>query len=84
MFYILGRALNHPLTSHWNLDSETIDSKETAEEIIKSITKELRATHQKTKQLYDKNRKPSPYQVGDLICTDSLCTAIKLRKSLTN
>lgn len=63
----LGRELNHPLTSQWNLDSNTVDSKETAEEKIKSITKELKATHQKTKQAYDKNRKPSPFQVGDLI-----------------
>lgn len=34
----LGWELNHPLTCHWNLDSGTIDSKETAEEKIKSIT----------------------------------------------
>lgn len=63
----LGRELNHPLTLLWNLDSEGEITNETAEDKVRAITRELRATHQKTKAQYDKNRKPSPYQVNDLV-----------------
>lgn len=74
----LGRELNHPLKLLWNIENE--NTEETMEEKIKSITKELHKTHQKTKARYDKNRKPSPFVIDDLVLYKQFVQSNKAKK----
>lgn len=61
----LGRDLNHPLKLQWNLDDEL--PPETANEKVRKIVENLRASNQKSRERYNKNRKPSPFRPGDLV-----------------
>lgn len=61
----LGRDLNHSLKLQWNLDDDL--PAETANERVKKIIDNLRAAHQKTRDRYNKNRKPSPHCAGDFV-----------------
>lgn len=66
-FVFLGKELIHPLTLHWNLDNVKDKPGESADETVKNIARELKATHLKTKSRYHQNRKPSPFSVKDLV-----------------
>lgn len=63
----LGRELHHPLKLHWNIDDDMKETGNDREQVLKDIARELKATHEKTKKRYDKNRKPSPFVVNDLV-----------------
>lgn len=64
-YAFLGRELNHSLKLHWDLGDEC--STETAEDRVSKILEHSKKAHQKIKERYNKNRKPSPYTEGDLV-----------------
>lgn len=63
---LMGRELNNPLKLAWNLVEET-EEPVNWEDKVKEIVKNLTTAQQKMKAQYDKTRRPSPFNVGDLV-----------------
>lgn len=66
-YVLMGRELNHPLKLLWNLGDEEFEPSTDAEERIRHIARELKATHAKTKVRYDRGRQPSPFVVNSKV-----------------
>lgn len=64
-YAFLGRELNHPLKLHWDLGDEY--PPELVDDRIRKILEHSAAAHRKSRERYNKNRKPSPYREGDLV-----------------
>lgn len=62
---LLGRELNHSLKMQWDLDTDC--QPELAEDRVKRIIEKVRVTHHKSRERYNRNRKPSPYCEGDQV-----------------
>lgn len=64
----LGREITHPLELAWNLkdlvpDNPHISTEEKWQEAIQNLSK----ARQKRERIYNKDRKPNPYQPGDWV-----------------
>lgn len=79
----LGRELNHPLKLIWSLETENENSNETVEQRLREVVKELRLAHAKSKERYDKNRKPSPFKLNDKVLYRIFIQSSKA-KNITN
>lgn len=79
-FAFLGRELNHPLKLKWNLDSEEGQPADQVEDRVRNIVTQLKLAHKKTKERYNRNRKPSPYIVGQKVLYKRFTPSNKAKK----
>lgn len=75
-----GREFSHPLQLLWNLDDEDVPQGVQTEERVRKIAEQLKRTHQKTKAQYDRNRRASPYSVGDKVMYKRFVPSNKAKK----
>lgn len=65
---LMGRELNNPLQLAWNLvEKVTTTPTQSIEDRVSEILKNLKSAQNRMKKAYDKNRRPSPYKIGDQV-----------------